>query len=552
MVRITKVLFCYLVTINTVALAADVSVNAGLSAELVDQQIKTKESPKQTIDATNIIVRPFASLQYQTKSLNFFLKGTNNNIRKKLDNETITQNFAEYSYSGSYDIVENLLLLSAYGSSRYSSNSLNSFLVDDFLLNSDSLNKIESDSASLALNVRRGKFYGLSSTTSYTHINSRLNNTLSPDDTVFESENYGFTFEAVTGENLDGARISLSSVMQYSKRGFGQDFISQQIGLAGDFEVYGDFGISVNANYENNEFKQDVETVNNGLREFYSYGAGIIWQPRSDRYLKVLLNNSVTSSLIDGEQDEEDTFLSYNVNWAFSQRTSLQGSFTRRFFGNAGNLSFNHRLKNWRSSINYTEVVSSNSRLINSNNVGLFICENGSTDIADCRLSDTLEPDLGQGEVLQPFVIQNPIINDRIVIRKSLTALAAVTRRRTTLSLTASRSENEEVEVNSILSTSVIRASLDFSLGNNTKLQYSYSFANSEFERDGDLEDAITKRHNIEFRRQLTSKFTAALGLSHLDRNGEISRGTQSLRGLSGPLTDRRLTFRISYDLGSN
>ena len=533
-------------------MAGDITTNAGLSTELIDQQIKTKEDPIRTIDATNIIIKPFASLQYQAKSLNFFFKGTNNNVRRTLDSETVTQNFTEYNYNGSYDIVENLLMVSAYGLRGYSSNSLNSYLVNDFLLNSESLNKIESDGASLALNVRRGEFFGLSSTTTYRHTKSELNNSSVPDDTVFESENYGLTLNGITGENLDGARINLSSAFQYSKRGLGQDFISQQIGLAGDFEVYGDFGISLNANYENNEFKQDLETANNGLREFYSYGAGLIWQVRNDRYLKVLLNSSVTASLVDGEQDEEDTFLSYDINWAFSQRTSLQGSFTRRFFGNAGNLSFKHRLKNWRSSVDYTEVVSTNSRLDNSNNIGLFICENGSTDIADCRLSDGLEPDLEQGEVLQPFLLQNPVINDRVVIRKSLSAQTAVTRRRTTLSLTATRSENEEVEVSSIISTSVIRASLDFALSNNTNLQYSYSFANSELEREAEIENAITKRHNIELRRQLTSKFNVALGFSHLDRNGEISRGTQSFRGLDGPLTDRRITFRISYDLGAN
>ena len=543
-------MFVLFVSTQTIVLAGDIIVDAGVSLELVDQQINTKDDPKQEIAVINKIVKPYASLSYKAKAFEAFFKGTNNQVRRELDTETTKQDFMEYQYSGKYDIVKNVLSFEASGLRSYRSNNFNSFLVDDFLLNGDSLNKVTSDRANLELNVRRGEIYGLTASSSYSRINSgqRINNVV--DESVFDNESYSLSLNAISGKNLEGARINLSSSLRNSKRGTGQDFVSQLVSLSTDIDAYGDFGITLNGTYENNEIKTDFDAPNNGLREFYSVGAGLIWQPQSNRKIDILWNRSFTESEVEGADDEEDDFLSYNINWAFSGRTSLQASFNRRFFGNAGNLSFRHQTRNWRSSISYTEIVSSSSQLINSSEVGLFICENGSTNIADCRLSDTLEPDLQTGETLQPLVVQNFGLNDRIILRKSLSAQTAVTRRRTTLSLTGTKAEDEEIENDRIFNTTTINTGLAFSLSQNTKIQYNFRYSTVELDEEGELESATTKVHSLELSRKISKRFSTALSASYLDRNGEVTRGTPSLRGLNGPLTDRRITFRISYSLG--
>lgn len=534
------------------AFAGDFNINAGIDAKFVVQQINTKETPEQTIDSNNIVVTPYASLGYNAKDFDLFFKGTNNQIRRSLDSETTTQDFTEFNYSGNYELIDNVLSINASGLQSYTNSRANSFLVDDFLLNSESLNKLTSKSANVRLNISRGEFYGLSANSSFRKTTSELNNSNEIDDSVFDNESYSLSFDAISGTNLDGARINLTGRMAHTKRQSGQDFVSQTANLSTDIETYADFGIALNASYENNEIRTDFEVEDNGLREFYSVGAGLIWQPRSNRYIEVLWNRSTTSSLVDGEPDETNNFLSYNVNWAFSDRSSIQGGFTRRFFGDAANLAFRHNTRNWRSSVAYTEVVSSTSQLINASEVGLFVCDNGSTDIADCRLSDTLEPELEPGEVLQAFTVQNLGLNDRIIIRKSLSAQTAVTRRRTTISLSAVKSKDEEVEINRIYNISSLGANVSFAFSNKTSLQYGFSYGKTELDSDGELESAITKKHNLELRRTLSKHLTASFGLSYLDRNGEVTRGMPSLRGLNGPLSDRRITFKVSYSLAPN
>jgi uncharacterized protein (PEP-CTERM system associated) len=268
--------------------------------------------------------------------------------------------------------------------------------------------------------------------------------------------------------------------------------------------------------------------------------------------IEVTLNRSSTNSQLEDGEDETDTFIGYSVNWAFSTRTRLQGSYTRRFFGDAGNLSFRHQLRNWRSSINYSEVVSSTSQLINSQNTGLFVCDSGSNDFSSCRLSDDLEPDLNAGEVVVPLTIPTLDLNDRIIIRKSLTAQTAVSRRRTTLSITGSVSEDEEVEINRIFDVQSLSMLLNFQVSQRSSISVSNLYSEREQDRSGELQQATTRRQELRYNRRISNNFTTALALTYLKRDGEVNRGFEDFRGINGSLTDRRISFSLSYTFGEN
>ncbi len=533
------------------AMAGDVRLKAGVQAEYVIQEINDKDENK-VIDANNIIVRPYGAVSYKTRDLDLQVRGTHNQVRRELSNETVTQNYTEYDYNGNYKIINNVLDLQLSGVRNYQSAGLNSFLVDDFLLNGESLNKVESDRASLNLNVRRGDFFGLSSGVFYNNTTSDYGNSRAVDtDTLYTNETYGMNMGLVSGESLDGAVINLVGNANYSKRSPGLDFASQFASLSSNIELYKNLGLALNATYDNNEIKTEVDTPTNGLREFYSYGAGFSWESGNSRSVRVLLNKSVKPSQLENEEDEKDTFLSYNIDWAFSERTLLQANISKRFYGNSGNFLLSHSLKNWRSSIVYSEVVSSSSQLVSRQGVGLFICEDGSTSIADCFLSDTLEPELELGQTLQPIVVQNFGLSDRVIIRKSVTAQTAVTRRRTTLFIFATKSEDEEVEINRIYDTTTFGLKLAFNISQKTSLEIGHNYSKVELGEAIEPQESTTKVLSLEFKHELTRRLNAAFGYRYLDRDGELNRGGQSLRGVSGALTDNRITFRITYAFGS-
>ncbi len=537
--------------ISNLVSANELDFFAGATASYIDQTTESKDQDI-TINANNTLVTPFVALVYDGRDLQLNARVTNNHVYRKLENESVSQDFTEYNYSGTYRIIDNVLSVSFNGLENFRSNALDSFLVDDFLLNADSLNKVKSNNASLNLNLRRNEIIGLSAITSYNKTSSTIDLASLQDPSIFQNETYGLSFNMISGTNLTGVRITLAGNARYSKRDSGQDFVSQTVNLNIDTAIFDSLALAVNGFYENNEIKTDFELPFDSLREFHSYGAGLIWQSAIDRMIEVTLNRSSTNSQLEDGEDETDTFIGYSVNWAFSTRTRLQGSYTRRFFGDAGNLSFRHQLRNWRSSINYSEVVSSTSQLINSQNTGLFVCDSGSNDFSSCRLSDDLEPDLNAGEVVVPLTIPTLDLNDRIIIRKSLTAQTAVSRRRTTLSITGSVSEDEEVEINRIFDVQSLSMLLNFQVSQRSSISVSNLYSEREQDRSGELQQATTRRQELRYNRRISNNFTTALALTYLKRDGEVNRGFEDFRGINGSLTDRRISFSLSYTFGEN
>ncbi|MGK0370084.1 MAG: hypothetical protein ACJAW1_000322 [Glaciecola sp.] len=531
------------------AMAGDVKLDTGIDVEWVEQRVKLLENDT-NIDSSNQILKPFAQVAYVGRDIRASFEGTYNYVHRQLDGET--QNYPELSYSADYDVVAGLLNISARGAQNYRSEGINSFLVDDFLLNGDNLNKTTTQQAAATLTLPRGRYFGLNSSASYRKNSSERNeNNTSSAGSLFDSQSYGLSFSALSGKRIRGIRSNITGNFNYVQRSNNQDFVSQSLNFSNDINVYKQLGLAINASYENNELKTDADESFDGFREFYTIGAGIVWQSGDNRFLKALLNRSFTEPVGGIGDTEEDSFISYDVNWRFSNRTSVRGGFTKRFFGDAGNVDITYKLRNWRSSISYRESVNTNSQLANNTDDALFICPGGSTNIADCTLSDTLNPELETGETLQPIAVQNFDLNDRVVLNKNLTAQTAVTRRRTTLSLTGIKSQVEELEFDRVFDTESIKLQLSFNISARSNLSLAYNYSSIESVNSAEREDQTTREQSVNLTRKLTKRFSASISLRHLKRVGDLNRNNVSFRGLNGPLTDKRLTFRVSYNFGN-
>ncbi|MFT5994686.1 MAG: hypothetical protein ACJA0G_000807 [Kangiellaceae bacterium] len=540
-----------LIIFANILTAGDLKVNASIDTEWIEQAINIVDDDT-NIDSSNQIIKPFAIISYVGRDIRASIQGTHNHVRRQLDSEHLTQNYPTVAYSADYDAIKGLLNVSVKGSQNYRSEGISSFLVDDFLLNGDSLNKISSQQASASLTLPKGKYFGLVASTFYSKNNSDTNNNdTSSAGSLFNSQSHGVSLSASSGKRIKGIRSSITGSLNYVKRGNNQDFVSQNVNFNNDIKVYSQFGLAFNTSYENNELKAQSDDSFDSFREFYSIGAGIVWQSSIERSLEIAWNRSYNKPQGDIGDTEENDFISYDVNWAFSDRTKIQGTFTRRFFGDAGDLSISHRLRNWRSSLTYRESVNTTSQLANGTDVALFICEGGSTSIADCSLSDTLNPELGAGQTLQPIVVQNFGLNDRVILNKNLTAQTAVTRRRTTLSLTGTKSEIEELEFDRVFDTASVNLELAFKLSARTNLTLSSKYASIETVDIGELEGQTTREQSIELTRKLTRRLSTSIGLRHLDRVGELNRGNAGFGGLNGSLTDKRITLKVSYQFGN-
>ncbi|MBT1450632.1 hypothetical protein KJ365_07025 [Glaciecola sp. XM2] len=545
---------------------ADVNINAGVSTEFVKQTVDDVDRAV-TLDSDNIIVQPFLSLAYGARDIDAFISIEHNHVRRSLESEDVTNNFTDFRYRTQYRMLSNLLSLNVSGGQSYRSLRENSFLVDDFLFNEGNLSKNTTNRASLDFILPAGEIVGIRSSLAMNSLRSTPENPeVDPSfignlDSDTYSANVGFT----SGRDLRPFLYRLDLQAAESKRERQSDFQTESVDLTLGTNIFSDFSIRLLGFVENNEVSDDNvgEEQSQILREFYSYGVGIAWQPSENRFIELGFNRSTTSSQSftdeEPQPDEENDFLSLDMNWAFSGRTNLSANYARRFFGDSAQLDFSHSLRNWRSSITYREDVNTNSQLFLNQQPGVLVCANGSTDISDCSLSENINPDnLAPGDFLLPVVTSSLDLNDRVIIRKNWTAQTSFDRRRTTITASVTASDDEEVEIqrNANTLSGRLGAVVKISPRSSIKLNAQYFDVEQEFE--GELSDSITKEFELEFERQFSRRLFASVGFRYLDRDGFIQNvfggvgGGAQLFGINGPFTDRRISAEIRYEFDSS
>ncbi|MFC4700160.1 TIGR03016 family PEP-CTERM system-associated outer membrane protein [Glaciecola siphonariae] len=535
------------------ALSGELDLNAGVSTEYVIQSVEDIENDND-IDSDNLIVRPFLSATYQSKDLSALVRATHNHVRRSLDDADASNNYTDFNYLGRYDVIENLLNLQVNGTQNYRSQSANSFLVDDFLLNAENLRKNKTNAASLTLSMPTGRYVGISARAGISSIDSKSEaREISPDSRQIDisSTNLDATVFIESGRDLRPFLYDVSGTFRKSDRENNQDFESQTVNLTVGSNVSADVSLRLLGYYENNDISRDDSITGestNALREFYSYGIGVAWQPSNNRFIELGWNRSTTKGRL-GEDDDEDDYLSVDLRWNLSSRTSLSGSYARRFFGSSGSFRFNHNLRNWRSGITYTENVTTNSQLLFNQEQGLFVCANGSTDLSDCSLSDGIsEEDLGPDDILVPGLINDFELNDRVVIRKALTAQTALDLRRTRLSASISKSNSEEVESFRDIDTITGRLQANFQISERTSINANLTYSDVERDTDDELTGSVIKEAGIRLERRFTRRFFASAGYRYLDRNGDTIGNAGGIQGIRGPLTDNRFSVEIRYE----
>nr|WP_136251747.1 hypothetical protein [Ningiella ruwaisensis] len=551
---------CSCAFFTTFSQARELDLRAGVEAEYVIQTVDDIER-SQEIDSDNIIISPFFTAIYEARDLQFLLNAEHNHVRRSLDSNDVTNNYTNYNASGRYEIVQNLLDFNARASRSYRSLAAQSFLVDNFLLNADNLTKVDLQSAGLNFNLPTGDYFGVvanvsaSKTSSETESDPGEDNPLARND--FDNDFLNASIRIENGIATLPVTYNFDGSYNRTERQNFQDLTSEYYNAKLGLNLISDFAIKLLGSYENNDLaREESGEQGSALREFYSYGVGFAWQPRNNRYIELGWNRSTTEGL-NGEEDEENDFLSVDVNWAFTSRTSIRGNYGRRFFGESGSLSLNHNLRNWRSSITYNENILANSQLLLVEQPGLLICANGSTDISDCSLTDEInESDLGPDDILVPVITNDFELNDRVVIRKAWTAQTSVDVRRTTLTAALSKSSNEEVEIARDQDILLGRLGAAIDIGPRTVLILDASYSDVENTTpERGLTDAVIKQASIEFERRMTRRLFASIGFSYLDRDNEPGVGNiggGNIQGINGPLTDRRITASIRYEFDSN
>jgi uncharacterized protein (PEP-CTERM system associated) len=535
-------------TVSSTAAANELDWTIGVDNEFVYQDVYSDEQ-RETINSENYIIRPQLSLNFKSKRANAFWRATHNHVRRSLQDAKITSNYTNYAYGGDFAAIQNLLTFTASGALNYQTAAASGFLVDSFLLNADNLSKTRSNRIGADFSLPRGDYFGHTTKINYsiTESEKRENSFNQLDSNVFSVSTNTFT-----GNDFERFNAQVNTDFSVSERSVNGDYTNRRASGIMSYRVISNIGIIATASHEANQVKSQSNVFSNA-RQFNSVGAGLIWREAESKRIALTWNRGDNDAVAEDENNKG--YIGADLNWQFTPRTQISAGYTRRFFGESGNFSFQHRLKKLRTQVTYSEEVTSFSRLIaEPSNLGVFVCIDGINDLATCFQPNSLNYQLQPDEQFVQFNGQNSEINDELILRKALSWQLGTELRRTKASINGRYSTNDYLESDRLSRTYSVGTSVAFAIGQKTNISWTTNAAVTDDIVEGDRGTSEVFTSKIGIDRKIGRYFGLSLDFSYLQRDTEGRVFFEGLSGsefigLNGDIKDRRISLTLKYNL---
>lgn len=517
---------------------AKLEVSALASAETTHQHVKTEDNGTRSL--TTFTIAPQVNAVYQTRTFQGLWSGTYTHLERDNDDTSQRQDYAEYNYSAQWVPFKNLLSFQAAGALIYQNTNSSNFLLSDFIANSDSLAKTRSNRLLSTLTLDHGDWVRGQGTASYSDTASERSLT---NNNALDNDSYQLTGTLVNGDEAKYFIWSVTGTYQNTERSQTNngDFESRTGDAYIDTRIYGDWAFRLTAGHEANQIS-DRDDTNSLVREFNSYGAGLTYRQAENRYISITANKSDS----DIEDDDGETFVGVDLQWALSTRTRIAATYGRRFYGESASASIGYNSKYLRTSFSYSEDVTNTSRLLaDPENLGVFVCPAATTSIADCFQPNSLSYTPNAGEQLVELTSQNVEFDDNIILRKSANFQAGYDFSRVTLAFSWRYSEDDYLDEDRLRRTYSFGTNLAYKIGSYTNITSSISYANitgqgaeETFRGESDNWNA-----SIGLEREFGRRLKASIDARYLEQEGDLSAGGQ----FGNNYTDRRISASITY-----
>ena len=518
---------------------AKLDLNAVATADTIYQSVDTEENGNRSL--TTVTVAPKVNATYQTRTFQGLWSGTYTHLERDNDDTSQRQDYAEYSYSAQWVPFKNLLSFQAAGALNYQNTNSANFLVSDFIANSDSLAKTRSNRLSSTLTLDQGDWLRGQGTASYSDTASERSLT---NNNALDNDSYQLTGNLINGDEAKYFIWSVTGTYQNTERGQTNDgdFESRTGDGYIDTRIFGDWAIRLTARHEANQIS-DRDDTNSLVREFNSYGVGLTYRQAENRYISLTANKSDS----DLGEDDGETFVGVDMQWALSTRTQIAATYGRRFYGESASATIGYNSKYLRTSFSYSEDVTNTSRLLaDPENLGVFVCPTATTSIADCFQPNSLSYTPSAGEQLVQLTSQNLEFDDNIILRKSSNFQAGYDFSRITLAFSWRYAEDDYLDEDRLRRTYSFGTNVAYKIGSYTNITSSINYANITGQGAEDVFRGESDNWNasIGLEREFGRRLKASIDARYLKQEGDLNTGISQF---GNNYTDRRLSASITY-----
>ncbi|MDU0356386.1 hypothetical protein RS130_23055 [Paraglaciecola aquimarina] len=481
-----------------------------------------------------LVIKPSLTGIFSSKGLTASISAVNT-IAKLQNDESADvdsdKQYTEFQYDSKVVLIENVMDITLNGRQRYRAASQAQSLVSDIVLAPGELTKFQTHNATFNFNTPNPKYIGLNFQANYAKSNS--DDTVddnNPDDetsTGYDGANLSSVIRLYQGRSAKNFSFDISTSYNHSEQRDLEDFESLNhdatigVGIAPklSFTLVGSM----------DEYKG--ERFNRLDLDSNSYGVGFNWAPKQNR------NILITYNQLEENEDNTTNFIGLNTNWAFTDRTDLALRVSKKFYGNAYSFDFSHKLKNFRSSITYDEQVNTFGGLSYSNTSGLFVCEFGSTEFANCFQPSGTDYILKPGEEYININYVETDITEQTLLRKAGSLNLGYEKNKVKVSLVTRYEKNSYLESDSYQSTKSAILNFLLTLSHRTSIGLSYNLSRTqEYNRD---EYSTIRNIGLDFNRKLTEDFSLVINARYLDRTSAIETDL---------VTDKRITLGLKYE----
>ena len=520
---------------------AEFDVTGTAKAESIFQEVDSEEAG--ALSLTTFSINPKINTSLETRTFSGLWSGSVTHLIRDKRDDSRNDTFGEYDYSARWAPLDNFILFDASGALTYQNTDSSNYLVSDFLSNADSLSKTRSNRVSTTIFSNQGNLVQGFGTASYSNIKSERSELDSRD----ALNNNILQFEG-TLENGDQARYliwEVSGSYQDSDRdeSVGGDYISRTVDAFIDTSFTENWAIRFTSSHEANQISDRTDTTSS-TREFNSYGTGLTYRQNVNRYISITVNKSDS----DISNDDDSTYVGLDIGWALSNRTSIKGSYGRRFYGESASADITYNSKYFRTALSYSEDVTTASQLLaDFENLGVFVCPTTSTSISSCFQPNSLNYTPSADEQFVQLTTQNVSFDDNVILLKSTNFQAGYSFSRLTLAFSWRYEENDYLDEDRLRRTYSFGTSLAYKLGTYTYLNTTLDYANIEQSTsNADIDTGSTDNWNVSLglERQIGRSLTTNLDITYLDKDGDLVIGGGQF---GESYTDRRITFSINY-----
>jgi len=535
-IRIIKPTLVAAAVATSIPAFAKLNVNAVATADTIYQSVDTEENGNRSL--TTVTIAPKVNATYQTRTFQGLWSGTYTHLERDNDDASQRQDYAEYSYSAQWVPFENLLSFQAAGALSYQNSNASNFLVTDFIANSDSLAKTRSNKLSSTLKLEQGDWIRGQGTASYSDTASERSLT---NNNALDNDSYQLNGTLLNGDEAKYFIWSVTGTYQNTEQGqvANRDFESRTGNGYIDTRIYGDWAIRLTARHEANQIS-DRNDTGSLVREFNSYGAGLTYRQAENRYISITANKSDS----DIEEDDGETFVGVDMQWALSTRTRIAVTYGRRFYGESASANINYNSKYLRTSFSYSENVTNTSRLLaDPENLGVFVCPTSSTSIADCFQPNSLSYTPSAGEQFVQLTSQNLEFDDNIILRKSANFQSGYDFSR--IAFSWRYAEDDYLDEDRLRRTYSFGTNVAYKIGSYTNITSSINYANitGQGAEDRFRGESDNWNASIGLEREFGRRLKASIDARYLKQEGDLNAGGQ----FGNNYTDRRLSASITY-----